>query len=171
MSTPEDWREEAIDPTDNSASMEESGDEVEQGSVEDTLSEDGVDSAVEPSDEQAKTRHAISVGQFFTGGILSRDEFTRRLPVVIYVVVLMLLYIANGFHVQQRHSRVDELNRELKKLNTVATTTAVRRMSGSRQGEIEKLIRHFNLPVAITKIPPRIIERPQESNEELGIRE
>lgn len=149
----------AVSGSDQINGDESSSDAETEGEHEDDQT-DGETVASGDKKGKRSTSQPISVGQFFTGGVLSREEFTDRLPVIVYVVVLMLLYIANGFHIQQRHSRVDELNAELKRLNTVATTTAARRMSGTRQGEIEKLILQFNLPLSITTVPPRIIEQP-----------
>lgn len=105
-----------------------------------------------------RTRGGIRIGQFFTGGVLSQDEFTRRLPVLVYVVFLMLLYIANGFHIQHKHSELDRITDELKQLKTQAVTSSAVRMTLTRQSEIERLLRERNIPLTQDGPPPRIIE-------------
>lgn len=110
----------------------------------------------EPEDEERlraeaehhqRKRRGIRIGQFFTGGVLSQDEFTRRLPVIVYVVFLMLLYIANGFHIQHKHSELDRIADELKQLKTEAVTSSAVRMTLTRQSEIERLLRERNIPL------------------------
>lgn len=107
-----------------------------------------------------RKRRRIRIGQFFTGGILSQGQFTKRLPVIIYIVFLMLLYITNGFHLQRKHSQVDRMNEEIKQLKTVAVTTSVVRMTATRQHEIERLLKEMNIPLVIEETPPRVIEKP-----------
>lgn len=136
---PEDWREPDAPP-----SPEELPD------AEDTApSADG---------RTRRRKGGIRIGQFFTGGVLSQDEFTRRLPVLVYVVFLMLLYIANGFHIQHKHSELDRITDELKQLKTQAVTSSAVRMTLTRQSEIERLLRERNIALSPDGAPPHIIE-------------
>lgn len=105
-----------------------------------------------------RRKRGIRIGQFFTGGVLSQDEFTQRLPVIVYVVFLMLLYIANGFHVQHKHSELDRISDELKQLKTQAVTSSAVRMTLTRRSEIERLLRERNIPLSPDGVPPHIIE-------------
>lgn len=100
----------------------------------------------------------IRIGQFFTGGVLSQDEFTRRLPVIVYGVFLMLLYIANGFHLQHKHSELDRIADELKQLKTEAVTSSAVRMTLTRQSEIERLLRERGIPLVQDGAPSHVIE-------------
>lgn len=136
---PEDWREPDAPP-----SPEELPDAEENAS-----SADG---------RRRRRKGGIRIGQFFTGGVLSQDEFTRRLPVLVYVVFLMLLYIANGFHIQHKHSELDRITDELKQLKTQAVTSSAVRMTLTRQSEIERLLRERHIPLTQDGPPPRIIE-------------
>lgn len=133
--TPPDWREES------------SGDTEPEGDEDKTDNEQPV-----------KRKRGIRLGQFFTGGVLDQDEFTRRLPVIVYIVFLMLLYIANGFHIQHKHSRLDQISDELKQLKTVAVTSSAVRMTNTRQSEIERLLREHNIPLSQEGVPPHMIE-------------
>ena len=105
-----------------------------------------------------RRKRGIRIGQFFTGGVLSQEEFTRRLPVIVYIVFLMLLYIANGFHIQHKHSELDRIADELKQLKTEAVTASAVRMTLTRQSEIERLLRERNLPLSESTTPLRVIE-------------
>lgn len=132
--TPADWREPTPAP----------------GSTEETTEES----------EKLRRKRGVRIGQFFTGSVLSQEEFTRRLPVIVYIVFLMLLYIANGFHIQHKHSRLDQLADELKELKTTSVTSSAVRMTNTRQSEIERLLKEHNLPLLLDGTPPRIIEHP-----------
>lgn len=136
---PEDWREPDAPP-----SPEELPDAEENAS-----SADG---------RTRRRKGGIRIGQFFTGGVLSQDEFTRRLPVLVYVVFLMLLYIANGFHIQHKHSELDRITDELKQLKTQAVTSSAVRMTLTRQSEIERLLRERHIPLTRDGTPLHIIE-------------
>ena len=89
---------------------------------------------------------------------MSQDEFTRRLPVIVYGVFLMLLYIANGFHLQHKHSELDRIADELKQLKTEAVTSSAVRMTLTRQSEIERLLRERGIPLVQDGAPAHVIE-------------
>lgn len=136
---PEDWREPESAVTE--AGVETGPDTTESGEM-----------------PRRRKRGGIRIGQFFTGGVLSQDEFTRRLPVLVYVVFLMLLYIANGFHIQHKHGKLDRIAEELKQLKTEAVTSSAVRMTLTRRSEIERLLRERNIPLTPDGTPPHIIE-------------
>lgn len=136
---PEDWRE----PDAPLAAEEVPG------------AENATPVAGEPA---ARRRKGIRIGQFFTGGVLSQDEFTRRLPVLVYIVFLMLLYIANGFHIQHKHGELDRITDEIKHLKTRAVTSSAVRMTLTRQSEIERLLRERGIPLTPDGTPPYRIE-------------
>lgn len=138
---PEDWRE------------------PESAAIEAGLVPDSETAQTEPGARpRRRKRSGIRIGQFFTGGVLSQEEFTRRLPVIVYIVFLMLLYIANGFHIQHKHSELDRIADELKQLKTEAVTTSAMRMTLTRQSEIERLLKERNIPLTREGKPPHMIE-------------
>ncbi|MCC8062213.1 MAG: ABC transporter permease [Rikenellaceae bacterium] len=137
--TPEDWRE-----PDAPVSPEEIP---------------GVEEPASAGEGRARRKkRGIRIGQFFTGSVLSHDEFTRRLPVLVYIVFLMLLYIANGFHIQHKHGELDRISDELKQLKTEAVTSSAVRMTLTRQSEIERLLEERGIPLVQDGTPPHIIE-------------
>ena len=138
---PEDWREPESAATEAGLIPDSGTAEVESGET-----------------PRRRKRGGIRIGQFFTGSVLSQDEFTRRLPVLVYIVFLMLLYIANGFHIQHKHSELDRMADELKQLKTEAVTTSAVRMTLTRQSEIERLLRERNIPLTLEGTPPHTIE-------------
>lgn len=146
--TPDDWRE-----PDSAPSPEESDFAAAQDTAQDTAQDNAQDNA--PSKDR---KRRIRIGQFFTGGVLSNDEFTRRLPVIVYIVFLMLLYIANGFHIQHKHNELDRIADELKQLKTRAVTSSAVRMTLTRQSEIERLLREHRIPLIQDNTSPHTID-------------
>ena len=119
------------------------------------------------SEELKETRKKKqSLGSYISGNILANEGFIRRLPVLAFVGLLMLLYMANGFSVQQKHNRVDELTEQIKELRTISITTAAVRMSSTRQTEIEKLLKQKNIPLIQIPTSPKIIKRSMPVFEE-----
>lgn len=104
----------------------------------------------------AKTK--VTIGQYISGKILTNEAFIRRLPVLAYVGLLMMLYMANSFSVQDKYNRMNDLNIEIKKLRTVSVTTSAVRMAQSRQSEVVKLLLQKNMPLENKGEIPKIIK-------------
>ncbi len=145
---PDDWRE-----PDSPPSPEEEDPDIADSPLIETPSRAGADTPPQP-----RKRSGLRIGQFFTGGILTQEEFTRRLPVIVYVVFLMLLYIANGFHIQHKHNELDRISEELKQLKTRAVTSSAVRMTLTRQSEIERLLREYRIPLVLDHTSPHTID-------------
>lgn len=104
----------------------------------------------------AKTK--ATIGQYISGKILTNEAFIRRLPVLAYVGLLMMLYMANSFSVQDKYNRMNDLNIEIKQLRTVSVTTSAVRMAQSRQSEVVKLLLQKNIPLENKGEIPKIIK-------------
>lgn len=162
-STPHDWSEEPLRGDYKEQNDTPEADETFADGASDPQA-DTTDGEPQPTSPK-RVRNRLRLGQFLTGGVLSRDEFTNRLPVVVYIFLLMLIYIWNGFRIQQKHNRLDQLASEIKTLNTIAVTTSAVRMSGTRQSEIERLLQKYNIQLIISPTPPTIIERPKTKDQ------
>lgn len=103
-------------------------------------------------------RQKITIGQYISGKILTNEAFIRRLPVLAYVGLLTMLYMANNFSIQHKYSRMNELTIEIKKLRTISVTTSAVRMAKSRQSEVIKLLQERNIPIENKGETPRIIK-------------
>lgn len=99
-----------------------------------------------------------TIGQYISGKILANEEFIRRLPVLAYVGLLMMLYMANNFSVQAKYDRMNKLSAEIKTLRTISVTTSEQRMVRSRQSEVEKMLLKFNIPLVRNTELPTVIQ-------------
>lgn len=145
---PDDWREPGNETSPEEEEVADAGEEAADTAAQ--MRPDGR--------PQARKRGGLRIGQFFTGGILTQEEFTRRLPVIVYIVFLMLLYIANGFHIQHKHNELDRIAEELKQLKTRAVTSSAVRMTLTRQSEIERLLREHRIPLVLDHTSPHTID-------------
>lgn len=99
-----------------------------------------------------------TIGQYISGKILANEEFIRRLPVLAYVGLLMMLYMANNFSVQAKYDRMNKLSAEIKTLRTISVTASEQRMVRSRQSEVEKMLLKFNIPLVRNTELPTVIQ-------------
>lgn len=99
------------------------------------------------------------VGGFLSGGILQDEKFVRRLPVLAFAGLCMLIYMAIGFAVQKRYNYLDDLNDEISRLRTVSITTAAMRGEVTRQQNIEKLLVEHGIELENSTVAPTLIVR------------
>ncbi len=95
---------------------------------------------------------------FMSGGLLRRPNVLRKLPYVFFVLLLMLLYIAGGYHTQQLNRRYIRLNNEVKELRTKSLSINEMRMTATRQSEIIERLRQAGIELEESVVPPRIAE-------------
>lgn len=99
-----------------------------------------------------------TAGQYISGKILANEDFIRRLPVLAYVGLLAMLYMANNFSVQNKYDRMNRLTAEIKTLRTISVTTSEQRMVRSRQSEVEKMLVQYGIPLQRNTELPTVIE-------------
>ncbi len=98
-------------------------------------------------------------GQVLSGNILTRAEVRRYYPYIFFMAVLMLLYIANGYHIQKLHRRHDKLTEQIKELRSRSLTISSMRMVATRQSEIVKELNARGIPLREALTPPKVIEK------------
>lgn len=108
------------------------------------------------------TRHVSTKQKFlswFSGNVITNEGFIRRIPVLVYICILMLVYMAHGFKIQSRHAQVERLNASIKELRTVSFTTSAVRMQESRQTEVEKKLKTAGIDLVYNTEPPKLIKQ------------
>lgn len=98
-------------------------------------------------------------GQVLSGNILTRAEVRRQYPYIFFMAVLMLLYIANGYHIQKLHRQHDKLTEQIKELRSRSLTISSIRMTATRQSEIIKELDARGIPLRESLSPPKVIEK------------
>ena len=127
--------------------------EVEQPQVE----------SPHPSETELKRKHQSKFKKRFwsimSGDVFSRDEFQSKIPYIVFVSLLSILYIYNGFYMNSLHDRNAKLAKQVKDLRAKSMTMKAIRMSSTRQSQIISEIQERGLPLEESLIPPRVISR------------
>lgn len=114
-----------------------------------------------PADKKARRSFRLEeyAGQVLSGNILTRAEVRRQYPYIFFMALLMLLYIANGYHIQKLHRRHDKLSEQIKELRSRSLTISSIRMTATRQSEIIKELDARGIPLRESLSPPKVIEK------------
>ena len=100
----------------------------------------------------------MNLKDIISGKFLSEEGGTRRLPAILNIVILMILYIFNIFDTQKRYRQILDVEREIARLKVTATTTETQRVSVTREANIKKMVATRGLPLIDTDIPPKQIQ-------------
>lgn len=96
--------------------------------------------------------------EFVTGNIFSKKEFQSRMPYVIFLSILTILYIFNGFYINGLHSNSIKLSNQVKELRAKSMTLKSIRMSSTRQSYLIKQIEERGLTLEESLTPPKVID-------------
>ena len=148
----------AADNEDNDPQQTDSDEELAAESENDAAENDPISASDSPKVKDPSWFER-NLAQVLSGSILTRVEVRRMYPYVLFIVVLMFLYIANGYHIQKLHRRHDRLTEQVKELRSHSLTISSIRMTQTRQSEIIKQLEERGIPLAESLIPPKIIDK------------
>ena len=134
-------------------------DSNEDVASENDAAEDETASAGVSSKVKGPSWFERNLAQVLSGSILTGVEVRRMYPYVLFIVVLMFLYIANGYHIQKLHRRHDRLTEQVKELRSRSLTLSSIRMTQTRQSEIIKQLEERGIPLEESLTPPKIIDK------------
>ncbi|MCC6690362.1 MAG: hypothetical protein IT235_02405 [Bacteroidia bacterium] len=90
-----------------------------------------------------------------SGNFLSREETTRLLPFMLFLSLLALIYIANGYYAEAKIRKQNKLTGELKELHSEYIITKSDLMFMSKQSEVAKSTAQFGIKESV--VPPKKI--------------
>jgi cell division protein FtsL len=108
--------------------------------------------------EEQKELSKLSVKEFLTGRILSKERMAGQLPFIVFLGFLAFIYIANRFHAERLVRKNMELQQEVKELRAESITTASELMFLSRQSQLFKMIQSEGLSLKESVVPPARIK-------------
>ena len=146
------------DNEDNDLQQTDSDEELAAESENDAAENDPVSASDSPK-IKGPSWFERNLAQVLSGSILTRVEVRRMYPYVLFIVVLMFLYIANGYHIQKLHRRHDRLTEQVKELRSRSLTISSIRMTQTRQSEIIKQLEERGIPLEESLTPPKIIDK------------
>lgn len=109
-----------------------------------------------PSKPRKKGVLAKALGAVFSGTFLANDKAIKNVPFILFLAVIAIVYIANGYYADGVIRETNKLNGEIKEYRTEFISTTSDLMFKSKQSEVAKAVDSLGLkePVA----PPMIIE-------------
>lgn len=147
------------DNEDNDPQQTDLNEELDAAELENDAAENDPISASDSPKIKGPSWFERNLAQVLSGSILTRVEVRRMYPYVLFIVVLMFLYIANGYHIQKLHRRHDRLTEQVKELRSRSLTISSIRMTQTRQSEIIKQLEERGIPLEESLIPPKIIDK------------
>lgn len=113
---------------------------------------------VSPLQEQKEVL-GESMKDLLDGKLLVDTGLRRNIRFIMFLTLLGILYIANGYHTEKLYMEKVALEKEVGELRFEAITTAAELMKLSVQSEVERRIHEAGLDLVQTRVPPVKIER------------
>jgi len=107
---------------------------------------------------------ARSFLNIFSGNFLSKDNVIHQLPFIIFLTLIALGYIANGYYAEKSVREISRINTELKELKSEYITTKSELMFMSNQSEVASASAPLGLKESTT--PPKKIVVKVNTKEE-----
>ena len=108
-----------------------------------------------------------SVQSVVTGSFLSREQSIRFLPYFIFLSVLAVAYIANGYYAESKIRKENKLTEDLKELKSEYITTKSDLMFMSKQSEVAKAVEPLGLVQSLTP-PKKILVRNNTTTKQVN---
>ena len=122
--------------------------------------EDTSDHDVAHKLKKGKLRHKISDNIRFvlSAGVLGDPRFHQKVPYILFITLLAIIYISFGFKMQQQYRKYDAINSEVKELRTKSMTLSSNVMKATRQSELLRKIKERGLKIDESLTVPYVIE-------------
>jgi hypothetical protein len=95
---------------------------------------------------------AKGLSSVFSGTFLSSDKTLKHLPFILFLSLIAIFYIANGYYADDKIRQVNKVSNELKELRSEYISTKSELMFASKQSEVAKSAEKIGLKEPI--VPP-----------------
>lgn len=129
--------------------------EIEELEEEIFVEEEKTISDDKPKKPMKKGVLAKGLSKVFGGSFLSNDKAIEMMPFVLFLGVIAIFYIANGYYADNKIREVNKTSNDIKELRTEYISSKSDLMFVSKQSEIAKRVEKLGLkePVVVpTKI-------------------
>ena len=97
----------------------------------------------------------------FSGSFLTKENTIRHLPFLVFLTVIGLGYIANGYYAEKTVRDINRVTNELKELKSQYVITKSDLMFISKQSEVAKSVAGFGIKESVSP-PKKIIAEAQQ---------
>ena len=110
-----------------------------------------------PSKPRKKGVLAKGLSKIFGGSFLSDDRAVKHVPFVLFLGLIAIFYIANGYYADDKIREENKLKNDIKELRTQYISTKSDLMFESKQSQVAKAL----LPIGLKEpvVAPMIIEQ------------
>lgn len=98
-----------------------------------------------PKKQGKKGVLANALSKVFGGSFLSNDKAVEMIPFILFLGVIAILYIANGYYADDKIREVNKTSNEIKEKRTEYISTTSDLMFVSKQSEIAKRVEKLGL--------------------------
>jgi hypothetical protein len=109
-----------------------------------------------PSKPRKKGVLAKGLSSVFSGTFLTHEKNLKHLPFVLFLGLVALFYIANGYYADDKIREVNKISNQLKELRSEYISTTSDLMFASKQSEVAKSAGQLGLKEPV--VPPVKIE-------------
>ena len=116
------------------------------------------------SPKKRRNKIARSFLNIFSGNFLSKDNVIHQLPFILFLTLIGLGYIANGYYAEKSVREISRINTELKELKSEYITTKSELMFMSNQSEVASASASLGLKESTTP-PKKIVVKVNSKSE------
>ena len=109
-----------------------------------------------PSRPRKKGVLAKGLSSVFSGTFLTHEKNIKHLPFILFLGLMALFYIANGYYADDKIREVNKISNQLKELRSEYISTKSDLMFASKQSEVAKSAEQLGLKEPV--VPPVKIE-------------
>lgn len=121
----------------------------------------------QPTEKKSKAvkpnKIARSFLNIFSGNFLSKDYVILQLPFILFLTLIGLGYIANGYYAEKSVREISRINTELKELKSEYIISESELMFMSNQSQVANAVAPFGLKEST--VPPKKIVVKVNSND------
>lgn len=138
----------------------EPDDEYELDESEDIDSPDDESDESESGEEQENVaRKSRSLFTIFLGSYIVGPHTKKMMPYIVFVTVLAILYIVNGFAINAQHRKHSQLTEQVKELRSKSRAINAIKMQEMRRSSILKRCQERGIDLEESVVPPKIVKK------------
>lgn len=99
---------------------------------------------------------AKGLSKIFGGSFLSDERTIQHIPFILFLALIAILYIANGYYADDKIREVNKLTNQIKELRTEYISSKSDLMFVSKQSQVAKAVDTMGLKEPV--VAPQIIE-------------
>lgn len=136
---------------------------VEKEEIEELENVQLFESSTTSSKPEKKVKKGVLaklLGKIFGGSFLSDDRAIQHLPFILFLGLIAILYIANGYYADDKIREVNKTSNQIKELRTEFISSKSDLMFVSKQSQVAKAVEKIGLKEPV--VAPNIIELKKE---------